>query len=487
MNKSKICVVNIIANDYLPNQLVFAKQFKKLHPKIDLFCLSLENKDFKSPLFTTLKLKNIKNIKNINLLTFKYNVLELSTAVKPHIINWLLQKYQYDKVVYFDSDILVKKSIIKIINRLNKHDVILTPHIKQPIKDNKLPNEIDFAKSGYFNLGFIAFKQNKKTLDFLNWWSEKTEKYCYIDFDKFYFVDQRWIDFAPIFLDAYIIKEAGYNIAYFNLQEYINKVNKKDIYFIHFSGFDIKKISKYQTRFDKKSTKEYYSFFKDYGKRIKKESLKIKKTKYIYNYFDNNVYIAASIKNILKTKQNLVRANFKNPFKTSSRSFYSFLTQQHPSAPCINLIYLIYFTSKKLQQKFPNLDFSGFNQPLYKFIEWFIKNGQKKLNLDNYFIKKQKKLINDIKPFLTICKSQCKLNQLAVFVKILKLKNKTSFIINIYLLLLNRMPDKIAYKQTGKKEILDNIFNSQEYYQKRPKLSIKKVRQFIGKLILFFQ
>ena len=41
------------------------------------------------------------------------------------------------------------------------------PHIREMIQDDKLPNEIDFAKSGYFNAGFLGLKNNNNVLNFL--------------------------------------------------------------------------------------------------------------------------------------------------------------------------------------------------------------------------------------------------------------------------------------------------------------------------------
>ena len=72
MTKQKTCVFNIIANDYYPQQQVFIHNFKKIHKDIDVYCISLENKDFKSNDFTTIKLKDIKNIPQLNFMTFKY-------------------------------------------------------------------------------------------------------------------------------------------------------------------------------------------------------------------------------------------------------------------------------------------------------------------------------------------------------------------------------------------------------------------------------
>ncbi len=76
------------------------------------------------------------------------------------------------------------------------------------------------------------------------------------------FTDQRWIDYVPCFFDHYILKNPGYNVAYWNLharevildgERYRVKVEGSDpsvpLRFFHFSGFDVRKpylLSKYQ-------------------------------------------------------------------------------------------------------------------------------------------------------------------------------------------------------------------------------------------------
>ena len=70
------------------------------------------------------------------------------------------------------------------------------------------------------------------------------------------FTDQRWVDFVPSFFDHHILKDPGYNVAYWNLHgrevfsdgdRYL--VDGEPLRFFHFSGFDARKpwlLSKHQ-------------------------------------------------------------------------------------------------------------------------------------------------------------------------------------------------------------------------------------------------
>ena len=60
------------------------------------------------------------------------------------------------------------------------------------------------------------------------------------------FTDQRWVDFVPSFFDHYILKDPGYNVAYWNLHGRARDAptaidiswTASPLRFFHFSGFD---------------------------------------------------------------------------------------------------------------------------------------------------------------------------------------------------------------------------------------------------------
>lgn len=506
MGRNDICVFNIIANDYIPQQQLFTKYFKKNHPDIDIYCITLENKNFDSKLFKSIPIDKIDTINNLDFLKFKYNVLELSTAVKPSIFLWLFKKYHYKKMLYFDSDILVYRPLNEIIKKLDLFEAIVTPHIREVIKDDKEPNEIDFVKSGYFNAGFLGLKKDSRSIEFLKWWAAKTDKYCYIDFNKFYFVDQRWLDYAPIFLNTYIIKEPGYNVAYFNLQEYIGKIDPKKITFIHFSGYDKDKISVYQNRFNINSIKDYSSYYKDYYSelnKLKKINDHKYKYKYKYNYFNNGTYISSYIKNFFLNLDiaNKYGLNTKKPFSTKAKkNIYSFLNNEHQFIPLTNLMYLLYVNNSLLKEKFPNLVFLRLNSSLYAYILWFIKESKNEFGIDEAFVDRQKEIMNDVEIIFKLFDSFLLKNRFKrlmlrykYFLQIMFINDKILFTKNLYLFLLNRDPDEISFKKIKKdvtkiyefKRILfEDIIKNQEFISVINS-SIKPKSNFSIKLIIF--
>ncbi|HTD49200.1 MAG TPA: FkbM family methyltransferase, partial [Acidimicrobiia bacterium] len=145
-----------------------------------------------------------------------YDILELSTALKP----WLLQRLlDHDAAVcYLDPDIEVFGSLAPIESLARRHSIVLTPHTTTPLpRDGLLPSEKTIRLAGVFNLGFIAVSREADS--FLSWWAARLRRECLIAFEEGLFVDQRWVDFVPSYFDHAIISDQGYNVAYWNLFE----------------------------------------------------------------------------------------------------------------------------------------------------------------------------------------------------------------------------------------------------------------------------
>ncbi|MGO9872540.1 MAG: glycosyltransferase family 4 protein [Acidimicrobiia bacterium] len=183
-----------------------------------------------------------------------YDILELSTAMKP----WLLQRLlaTEDLVCYLDPDIEVFASLAPVELLARRHSIVLTPHTTTPLpRDGLLPSEKTIRLAGVFNLGFIAVSREADS--FLSWWADRLARECRIAFEEGLFVDQRWIDFVPSYFDHAIVSDPGYNVAYWNLFERELKlgvdgyeVNGRPLRFFHYSGFDPLRpyfLSKYQT------------------------------------------------------------------------------------------------------------------------------------------------------------------------------------------------------------------------------------------------
>lgn len=186
----------------------------------------------------------------------KYDLNEFCTSVKPSFFLYLFS-LGHQRVTYLDPDIQVFGNLLDVIE--TSYPISLTPHILSdyPI-DMKLPNAITILNAGTFNLGFIS--ANRASIEFMRWWEFKLNTGCYMRISKGFHVDQKWMDLAPSLMEVQIIKNIGFNVAYWNLHErklisnhrkYFvrNKFTQEPLYFFHFSGLtEGPNLSKHSTR-----------------------------------------------------------------------------------------------------------------------------------------------------------------------------------------------------------------------------------------------
>ena len=245
MNGLTICAAN-----YLPFAKILANSFLKFHPDSEFYLLLVDG-DVSEITIDLGPQITIINPSDLDLepdvftrMAIYYDVTELSTALKPLGLKYLLD-IGSKIAVYLDPDIEVFSELIEIPQYLESANIALTPHALHEIpRDSLSPSDYDIMASGIFNLGFIAIKNSPETFEFLAWWNERLRFDCISDVENNLFTDQRWIDFVPSYYSFSVIRDYGYNVAYWNLHEReITKVesgyyvNRNPLRFFHFSGY----------------------------------------------------------------------------------------------------------------------------------------------------------------------------------------------------------------------------------------------------------
>jgi hypothetical protein len=255
----------IIAGNYLPFARVLAASFLAHHTGASFTVLVIDRgtdagDEPVSPApgdqrITWLTLGDIGlDRKEIHHLAGIYDVTELATAIKPLLLQRLLDQGQ-PAVVYLDPDIQVYASLDDLAALTAQHGIVLTPHTMQPFpKDDRHVDDYFVLAAGVYNLGFVGIGPSARP--FLQWWWQVTRREALSDVSRQMFTDQRWVDFVPSFFDHYLLKDPGCNVAYWNLHgreltfdgsRYL--VNGAPLRFFHFSGFDPRKpgvLSKHQ-------------------------------------------------------------------------------------------------------------------------------------------------------------------------------------------------------------------------------------------------
>lgn len=257
-------VCTIIARNYVAHARVLAESFRAAHPDGNCSVLVIDDPSgFIDPAAEPFELITLEQIglPDPERMAAIYDVMELSTAVKPWLLRHLLARPGVDSVSYLDPDIRIFAPLAEIDRRVHAHDAVLTPHFITPLpRDGRKPSEEDILIAGSYNLGFIALRAGETAEALLDWWSERLENDCLNEPELGRFVDQRWIDLAPgLWPDIDVLRDPAYNIAYWNLAtrqleddgDGGYRVDGEPLRFFHFSGFDPRRpseLSKHQDR-----------------------------------------------------------------------------------------------------------------------------------------------------------------------------------------------------------------------------------------------
>ena len=497
-----IIAVTIIASNYFPQAEVFARSYRHFHPEHKIYVLFIDDNAKNSRYFQSINLKELKNVSDLKSMLFKYDVTEFSTAIKPYFLDHLIDKDNPLKLIFFDPDIVIFRPIKLILNKLDEHDAVLVPHITEPYSDTNLPNESDFLRVGLYNLGFVAFRVNSDTKKFIRWWSNKLKDQCFSAPEKHQFTDQKWMDFAPSYLNTYIIRDSGYDVAYWNLHQYIGNISPSDIVFFHFSGFvpEKKLVSKYQNRFEYKDLKEYTKLFDSYKKKI--EGYPKLANRYPYSFFENGTEINRTIRRIYAHALEHYLVNpAKDPFVTTKNSFYHTLLISEDQFPRLKIFTWLYEIYPEIQRYFQG-GLVGTESQQRAYIQWCIDHSSAEYQIPDTFIQRQREILDTSLEFVNTNRPKKvhipeKLKPLVTLFAGIKELDDNAFLHHVYRVALYRPPEPEGLRKnltdltTGKANrlmILYRTLSSQEYRAKHDFSSfIEMSRYCIGALAVFLQ
>jgi hypothetical protein len=237
----------IVSSNYLPQAEVLINSFKLHHPDDQFHLLLLDVCEVESsitegvrcwiPEEIGLRLEDLQRMRKV------YDVVELATSLKPFMLQHLLQTGA-SEVTYLDPDIKIYSHIDTSINTRDGSVISLTPHRLTPPSLHSLRSlEKVFLKYGSFNLGFISVGDLDKSASFLRWWQEHLLTDSTRRPISEVFTDQKWIDLVPSYFAYSKVRDYGFNVAPWNLDERtlsyssgeltVNSTEK--LKFVHFS------------------------------------------------------------------------------------------------------------------------------------------------------------------------------------------------------------------------------------------------------------
>lgn len=291
--------------------------------------------------------------------TFKYNLTEFCTRIKPDSFAYFFNS-GYDEVCYFDPDLFFFKDPCDIYKNFSNYLILLTPHIvNMSIEERSDSSEFDARLSGIFNFGFIGLKKDKKTLDFIKWWSNRLDDKCYFDSVNFLCTDQKWGDLIPVFFDSqdvFISRSMGWNCAPWNYSErkiikkgkiwYVrNRFNEnieEEIFFAHYSGYDyirlmdgeiLQKNDHHSIEYD--DIKPFECFYVSQLQEFREVFFNYITLPYTYNFYSNGVKIEKMHRRLYHSTlfQNM---EIGNPFDAKNEKFFLKLQELNMFSTNIN-------------------------------------------------------------------------------------------------------------------------------------------------------
>lgn len=322
---------------------VLFESINKFHPEWDTFGLItdelkdgffLSDKEpFKYKIFSSsLKIENFRSW------IFKHNIVEACTAVKGPFLKQLMSS-SYDAVIYLDPDTCLFSKLNDIIQQLNSYSIILTPHQLSPDNERRsiIDNEICSLKTGIYNLGFLAVRNDSEGKRFSDWWSDRLINFCYDDIVNGLFVDQRWCDHIPSFFERVLInKDPGLNVASWNLSGRELKfnshgnleVNGHPLKFWHFTKLG--SIGDLMTRRYAKNNTEVYEVWDWYKRKVSAASDRsIKNYSWFYGTFDDGKLITDH-QRLVYRKNPQIHYKYIDPYLTGDDSYQSWYFNNHP-------------------------------------------------------------------------------------------------------------------------------------------------------------
>jgi glycosyltransferase involved in cell wall biosynthesis len=319
-----------------------------------------------------------------------YDVVELSTALKPWAFQYLFERYD-EPVLYLDPDIQVFASLSDIGELATQHGIVLNPHTTEPLpRDGLMPSERDLLISGTYNLGFLGV--GKSGAPFLDWWADRLRRDCVHAVEEGYFVDQKWIDLVPSYFPHYVLRDPGCNVAYWNLPNR-NVQNGSGPYlvdgvplrFFHFSGFNADKphlLSKYQgdnPRIRLSDHPALAALCRDYAKQLRKqEHTRYTRVPYRYDTAANGMKLVKAIRRVYRRELLRIEAKGQTPAlpdpftKEGAEQLVDFLREPFSTGTSVSR-YLeeVYRERPDLRAAFPDLKGSDAD----RYISWVADGG----------------------------------------------------------------------------------------------------------------
>ena len=381
----------IASRNYLAYAMTLMQSIAEHHPDAPRYLILADRDEDDATLvgapFTTIPVAALA-LPDFDAFAFRYKIMEFNTAIKPYAFSHLRQLHPCAGIVYLDPDILVVEPLAQVEAALADGALaVLTPHLLEPIDDDRLPGELEILASGTYNCGFVAIGAHAEADRLIDWWADRLEFGAFSDIAAGLFTDQKWVDLVPgLFADVHILRDAGYNLAYWNLsQRAVSRcglqwhAGERPLVFVHFSGVDLDRpaqFSKHQNRHTQATIGELRPLYAEYlGRLIANGHTEHRAKPYAFGRFADGEPICDPVRAAYRRYFDKGAAQPQpDPF-SMDRELYDRPCDELPvrdDAPVTRLMYAVWKMRADLQRAFD----IGVAEGRDGFVHWFARSAE---------------------------------------------------------------------------------------------------------------
>lgn len=342
---------------------------------------------------------------------FRYTIMEFNTAIKPYAFAHLRQRHPAAGVIYLDPDILVVEPLTEVEAAFADGALaVLTPHLLAPVDDDRQPGEREILASGTYNCGFVAIGAHADADRLIAWWADRLEFGAFNDTAAGLFTDQKWADLVPgLFTDVRILRDQGYNLAYWNLSQRPVSRNgghwyagKQRLAFVHFSGVDLDRpaqFSKHQNRHTQATIGKLRPLYADYLDRLAANGHAEHRGKpYAFGRFADGEPICDPVRAVYRRYFDKGTAQPQTAPYSMDRRLYDLPCDELPArddAPMTRLMYATWKMRTDLQQAFD----LGRAEGRRGFIRWFARAAQREMGIPQRHLEPARGALTALRPY----------------------------------------------------------------------------------------
>lgn len=323
---------------------VTASSMRRHHPEIPFFTLIADAPEpyivESAEPFNTIRFESL-DIPDAARLRFRYSEMELSYALTPFLIQYLLDR-GFRGVLFLKQETLVLDRLDDLFEKLSAHSVLLTPHfLETPQGRDAVTRELNVLRAGVFNGGVLGFSNCTEARRVLAWWKARTGVACLLALEEGLHYEQRWLDLVPSLAGScHIVRDPGINVGHWNLLERRVQVRGGRVTacgvpcrIFRFSGYEPWRphmVTRYNPHLRVESTGAAPVFAEYHRQLMEAGWEQTSRWPYAWNQFDNGTPITAAMRSLYRWLGEETR-RFGDPFVTQGAdTFYAWLRRFRP-------------------------------------------------------------------------------------------------------------------------------------------------------------